>query len=305
MPQNLRRQTTSGARIAPPRALVPALPRLGDWQTVRLAAEGPSTLVYQSRPVNGSGSQPAAYALKVLTLQAASQPESVARLQREAALGRFVTHPHLLPVLAAHVSEPPYYFVTPWLEGQTVASQLSQGALEVPTALWIARQVAEALGSLHAHGWMHGDVKPANIFLSPHGHVTLLDLGFARRSDEACAPSRFIVMGTCEYLAPEVVTPAMKPDHRSDLYSLGIMLFEMIAGRLPFRGQDAASCVEAHCRECPPDLRGVAPRTPQPVARLVRELLAKEPLRRPQTSAEVSARLLRLEIDCFALREIA
>ena len=124
--------------------------------------------------------------------------------------------------------------------------------------------MAEALGALDAGGWMHGDVKPSNIFLSPQGHVTLLDLGFARRRGESGTAADRCVMGTGHYLAPECITAAAAADIRSDIYSLGAVLFQILAGRLPLEGDEAwrnwrsstAATPRRACRSWPRSCRG-------------------------------------------------
>ena len=117
-------------------------------------------------------------------------PRAIGLLQREALVGQTVSHPHLVPILAAHVLESPRLLVMPWLEGASLAVRLANGQqYGVPEALWIARQTAEALDALHQAGWMHGDVAPGNIHLSPTGHVTLLDFNFARRPMKPARPS--------------------------------------------------------------------------------------------------------------------
>jgi serine/threonine-protein kinase len=158
-------------------------------------------------------------------------------------------------------------------------------------ALWLARQTAEALAALHAAGWMHADVKPGNLFVSAPAHVTLLGLGFARRPRECGSIVDRCVAGTVGYVAPEMITSAVRPDIRSDLYSLGATLFEMLTGRLPF---------EARTLDTPLALRSLAPDLPRNVVDLVRELLAKDPFRRPQTPQELISRLAALEIENFA-----
>ena len=170
--------------------------------------------------------------------------------------------------------------------------------------LWIARQVAEALEALDAAGWMHADVKPSNIFLAPEGHVTLLDLGFARRPLEVGSVVDRCVVGTGSYIAPEMITSALRPDIRSDVYSLGVVLFEMLSGRLPYEGKDLAEVASQHKQARPPDLRRLAPHLPRGVIRLVQQMLAKEPLRRPQSPRELIARLVELEIGSFAERPL-
>ncbi|HTU25212.1 MAG TPA: protein kinase, partial [Pirellulales bacterium] len=172
----------------------------------------------------------------------------------------------------------------------------------VPVALWIARQVAEALEALSAAGWMHSDVKPSNIRVSTAGHATLVDLGSAQRHGEQRSLADRPVVGTLAYMAPEMLLSSIAADVRSDIYSLGITLYELLTGRLPFATDDKRRLVLDHRQELPSDLRLAAPQLPTHVARLVRQMLAKQPLRRPQTPRELIDRLVRLEIDTFAER---
>ena len=282
----------------------PRLPlRLGGWALVEQVSEGQLARVYRARPADGSPDRPAAYAVKVLRPEWERHPEAVALLAREAQLGRQVAHPHLVSVLAARVREAPRYLVMPWLDGATLASRMAcENPLELPEILWIARQVAEALHALDARGWMHGDVKPENIMVSAAGHATLLDLGFARRRNEEASVTDRMVAGTCAYLAPEVLTSRLRADIRSDLYSLGVVLFEALGGSLPFSGQSPAEWVAQHRQAPPPDLKRVAPHLPGEVTALVRRLLSKDPLRRPQSPRELGAQLVRLEIAAFGER---
>ncbi|MCX7428699.1 MAG: serine/threonine-protein kinase, partial [Planctomycetia bacterium] len=242
-------------------------------------------------------------AVKILRRRWESDARAVALFCREAQVGRGVSHPRVISVLAAGLREPPYYLVMPWLDGCTLRTRLDDPERpDLPTALWIGRQVAEALGALAAAGWRHGDIKPSNLFLSPGGHVTLLDLGFARREHEDGSAADRCVLGTCNYLAPETITSALAADVRSDIYSLGVVLFEMLAGRLPFEGSTLEALVVQHKQSRPPDLRRLASHVPQGVAALVHQMLAKDPLRRPQTPGDLVERLARLEIHSFADR---
>ncbi|NUQ63769.1 MAG: serine/threonine protein kinase [Pirellulales bacterium] len=296
-------QRTGPAVPAGPTDQGQELVRAGTWELVRLAAEGPLARVYQARPVGALSQRSAAYCLKMLREEVLEDPRAVALIRREAQVGRTVAHPHLIPILAAHVTSPPYYVVMPWLEGQTLSESLAAGEpLDVPGALWVVRQAAEALAALHDAGWMHGDVKPANILVAPLGHVTLLDLGFARRPDETGFVADRCLVGTCSYIAPELLTSALAADIRSDLYSLGVVLFQILTGRLPFEADTVAELVEQHKRARPPSLRKMAPGVPAEVAELVRAMLSKHPLHRPQTPREVVRRLVELEIDSFGER---
>jgi serine/threonine-protein kinase len=259
--------------------------------------------VYRARPAEADDHRPPPYAVKVLRPKWQEDPRAISVLRREARLGRTVRHPHLIAILAAGVREPPYYVVMPWLAGRTLAEyRASQGPLDLPVVLWLARQVAEALGALDAAGWMHADVKPTNVLVSPEGHATLLDLGFARRVDQTGSVVDRCVVGTCNYIAPEMITSALAADVRSDVYSLGVVLFELLSGRLPFEGSDLAELATQHKQARPPDLRRLVPHLQKDVIQLVQQMLAKEPLRRPQTPAELIERLVALEIDTFGQR---
>jgi eukaryotic-like serine/threonine-protein kinase len=274
--------------------------RVKEWQLGQLIAEGGLARVYRARPADSSPDVPPAYALKMLRPRWHDDPRAVHLLRREALVGRTVSNPHVVSVLAASVAQPPYYVVMPWLSGTTLQSRLagSQG-IALHEALWIARQVATGLEALARAGWMHGDVKPENVFLSLEGHATLLDLGFARRADETCHLFDRCVMGTWSYLAPERITSAAGGDIRSDLYSLGAMLYEMLSGRLPFLATDLGELAQQHKRQPPPPLDRLMPCLPMDVVQLVRRLLAKDPLRRPQTPAELIELLVPLEVEAF------
>ncbi len=281
----------------------PRLPsRVGPWEVVRLVGEGALSAVYQARPANACAGQPAGYALKVLRPEWEDDARGLAILAREAHVGRKVNHPHLVPILAAGLNEPPYYLAMPLLEGQSLAERLrAVDPIQLPVALWIARQVAEALDALHRAGWTHGDVKPKNIVVSSGGHATLVDFGFARASHECNSIADRPILGTVHYIAPEVLYSALGGDIRSDVYSLGVTLFEMLTGRLPFDSQDVAELAAQHRQEPPADLRGLVPHLPTRAARLVHHMLSKEPLRRP-LPRDVVDRLAALEIVTFAER---
>lgn len=242
-----------------------------------------------------------AYALKLLRKKWHNVPAAVATIEREAEVGQAVPHRHLMPVLDARWTSTPYYVVLPHLRGATLAERLAGRPMSLPMSLGVARQTAEALAALDAAGWMHADVKPSNIHVSPEGHVTLFDLGFARRSrDDESAVLR-PVAGTIAYMAPEMITSSLTPDIRSDLYSLGAVLYECLSGRPPFRG-DAAATVEQILGRRPQSLTAINQNVPVSVAGLVERMLAKQPLRRPQTPREVVEALVPLEIEHFAER---
>jgi serine/threonine-protein kinase len=277
-------------------------PQVGTWRLMGRVGHGRWAGVYRARPVNAPLSRPAAYAVKMLHENRQQDPLAIEMLAREARVGRQVSHPHLIAVLESQVKRAPQFLVMPWLEGATLhAFTAERTLLDLPAVLWIARQTAEALAALDQAGWMHGDIKPSNISLSPQGHATLLDLGFARHRDERAEGPRAIA-GTGHYLAPEHVSTAYRPDIRSDIYSLGVVLYQLLAGRLPLEGATLEQMAVAHKQTAPLNLRRAAPHVPPRVAELVHGMLAKDPLRRPQSPTELVAELVRLEIETFSER---
>ncbi|NQT36470.1 MAG: serine/threonine protein kinase [Planctomycetes bacterium] len=305
MTQSQRPPTPGNDCVAPVGQETELPCRLDRWEAVSLASRGPLARIYRGRPL-GPAPAGATYALKVLEDRWQDDPRAVECFRREALVGRTVSHRHLVSVLASCVRRSPRYLVMPWLEGQTLAARLAAGwRPEIPAALWIARQIAEALDALHLAGWIHADVKPSNIHLSSTMHATLLDLGFARRPSESESVVNRCVVGTCGYVAPEMITSTLRSEASSDVYSLGVVLFEMLSGRLPFEGSDAAELAVQHLRAAPPDLGPLVPGAPHRLVRLVRRMLAKEPLRRPHGARTLIDQFAALEIETFAQRAVA
>jgi serine/threonine-protein kinase len=273
--------------------------QLGRWELCRRLGQGEWTEVYQARPLGSAATATADYAVKTPLARRADDPAAIRLLRREAEVGRLVNHPHLVAILSAHVERAPYHLVMPFLPGATLARALATcGPMRARHALWIARQIAEALAAMHAQGWRHADVKPENIIISPAAHATLIDLGFARRLDGAeCRPGAEIV-GTFAYAAPEIFSSALRSGGASDIYALGVVLFEMLTGERPFVAGQMQALVTMHLEEPAPPVRRFAPHLSRRLARSLKRMLAKEPLRRP-SAAELVEVLSDLEIDAL------
>jgi eukaryotic-like serine/threonine-protein kinase len=291
----------------------PLVGRLGPWQLVRLLGEGNFTRVYQARPADGPDEEndegerqwrPALYVLKMLRKEWWRDPAAIEMQRREAWVGSKISHPNLLPVLSTSVQEPPFYVVTPLVDAATLSQVLTERQLlAIPLALWIARQVAEGLDALfEATGMIHADVKPANILISPAGHATLIDFGFVQTPVEANRWATRPITGTLAYIAPEMLTSALAAGPRSDVYSLGVTLYEMLTGRRPWESDDPGELATLHREAKPADVRSLRADVPPAVAELVGVMLAKDPLRRPAGARELVSRLVRLEIESFAVR---
>ena len=228
-------------------AFAPFLPALGNWQLAELLGEGRWCRVYRARPASRDVNAPADYAVKLVKPAAGSDALAVRLLRREAVVAREVSHPNLTSVLSARVHRAPHYLVMPYLDGRTLETALSHAQrLSCGDAIRVARQTAEALAALHAEGWVHSDVKPGNIFVGSTGHVTLLDLGLARRIGRLGGAEGAALAGTLAYSAPESFTSLAELGPSMDVYSLGVTLFRMLTGVLPFPQTDPAALAAAH-----------------------------------------------------------
>jgi eukaryotic-like serine/threonine-protein kinase len=248
------------------------------------------------------------FVVKAVPPESASQRIGRALLRREAVVARAVSHPHLTTVLADHSADERPYLLLPYLEGTTLARVLEscilgtddrEVLLPISMGCLIARQAAEAIAALHEREWLHGDVTPANVHVATSGHATLLDLGLARRAGSEECRGEMLLGPMPGYAAPELFSPRGRLTPAGDVYSLGVLLFELLAGNAPFVSPEPMDVIRQHRHEAPPDLSQLRPTASQELTQLVRRMLAKEPLRRPG-AADVVRWLTELEIAEFA-----
>ena len=274
-------------------------PTVPGYELIERLGGGPLTWVYSAR--DSATGEPCA--VKLLRPDWEDQPTAVKLLQREARTGLAVRHPHLVQFLFAHVTIPPYFLVMELLQGESLRRRLRRAdRLDVFTALWIVRQCAEALMSLHRAGFLHGDIKPDNIRLVEDGHVVLIDLGFAHRPGEnAHLLKRGYVLGTVDYLAPELCAFDEETETCSDLFSLGVTLFEMLTGQLPYPHGTIEQTLRRHSGEPPADIRDLVEGLPSGLITLIDRLLSRRPQDRPRASQLVQ-QIIALESTLMSRR---
>jgi TolB-like protein/tetratricopeptide (TPR) repeat protein len=208
------------------------------------------------------------------------------RFRREIQLAAQLQHPHIVPLLASDSSERLLYYTMPYVAGESLRGRIArEGALPVRDAMKIWRDVLDALAYAHARGVVHRDIKPANILLSGR-NALVADFGIARAievaAEDAEASAAGMAIGTPAYMAPEQVTSAPAMDHRVDIYAAGLVMYEMLEGRLPFTGRSARDVLLARLTEDAPRMR--RPDCPDRLAAMVMRCLASDPAVRPESA---------------------
>ena len=234
-------------------------------------------------------------ALKVLPPALANDPDRIERFKREARVVASLNHPHIVTLYSVEESLDVHFLTMELVEGETLQPRVTSGGMPMPQVLDIAWAVADALTAAHAKGIVHRDLKPANVMIAQDDRVKVQDFGLAKMKDEDVPGADAetivrtgigIVMGTMPYMSPEQVEG--KPvDHRSDVFSLGVMLHEITAGRRPFAGDSPAALVSSIIRDPAPDLCAQRPDVPRAFGDLVARCLEKPLDRRFQTAREI------------------
>lgn len=267
--------------------------RFGDFEVIKKIGEGGMGQVYLARQI----SLDREVALKVLPERLAKDDSFRTRFEREARSAAKLNHPNIISIFAFGIKDGIPYFAMEYVDGRDLATILREsGPLPVKEALRIAKEVARALDAAHRQGVIHRDIKPSNIMVRKDGVVKVTDFGLAKvlGSQSLVVTQANVVLGTPHYMSPEQGKGG-KLDPRSDIYSLGVVLYEMLAGDVPFKADTATSLIYQHIYEKPPPLSEKAPYVPPVVAAVVMRMLEKDPDKRFQKASELAEAIEQVE----------
>lgn len=243
-------------------------------------------------------------ALKVLPPALANDRQYLERFEREATAVAALNHPNIVTIFSIEKEADPPFLTMELVDGETLTDRIPDSGMALDDFLDVAIPLADALSAAHAQGIVHRDLKPGNVMISREGRVKILDFGLAKRTMEDSDASsddeatmlltrEGAIVGTAPYMSPEQVQ-GVRLDHRSDIFSLGIILHEMLTGERPFRGQSSAALISSILRDEPPPVSEVKVDLPRHLARIVRRCLEKNVVERYQTALDVRNELVRL-----------
>src|SRR5450759_374316 len=270
--------------------------RLGPYEVLSPLGAGGMGEVYRAKDSKLNRD----VAIKVLPESLSKDPDALARFEREAHAVAALNHPNILSIFDFGSHDGIAYAVMELLDGETLRDRLSSGALPARKAIDYGVQIAEGLAAAHEKGIVHRDLKPENLFVTKSGRLKILDFGLAKTlSPQVAGPNApttpagtepATVMGTVGYMSPEQVR-GLPVDHRSDIFSFGAVLYEMLSGRRPFAGATSADTMSAILREDPPELSAASGSLPSSLDRLVRHCLEKSPVERAQSAHDLAFEL--------------
>jgi eukaryotic-like serine/threonine-protein kinase len=285
--------------------------KLGPYEVVAPAGAGGMGEVYRARDARLNRD----VAVKVLPTEFSRDPDRLHRFQQEAQAVASLNHPNIMAIHDFGEHERSPYIVAELLEGETLRERLRGGALPMRKAADYAEQIARGLAAAHEKGIVHRDLKPENIFITRDGRVKILDFGLAKLARSEGVPATDaatlvsgtepgVVMGTVGYMSPEQVR-GQTADHRSDLFSFGAILYEMLSGRRAFRGETSVETMSAILKEDPPELTETNRSVPPAMERIVRHCLEKNPAERFQSARDVAFNLQSLSGSTSQVAAIA
>jgi serine/threonine protein kinase/tetratricopeptide (TPR) repeat protein len=270
----------------------------GKYRIIQKIGEGGMGVVYKAqdtkldRPV----------ALKFLPSEMTRDPASKKRFVQEAKAAAALSHPNITVVYDIGEDEGQTFIAMEFIEGKTLRERIESGPLEIEVAVGIASQVTEGLKEAHDKGIIHRDIKPANIMLTKKGQAKIMDFGLAKLPWGADLTQPSMIMGTVAYMSPEQIR-GEAIDHRTDIWSLGTTLYEMLMGKLPFGDRKDHSLIHAILNEKPKPLMSGYPAIPRPIERLVLKMLEKDPKHRQKSVDEILKNMRDVESAAAAVPE--
>jgi serine/threonine protein kinase len=268
----------------------------GRYKIEALLGQGGMSAVYKGTDPNLRR----AVAVKLIHPHLASDPEFVRRFEVEAAAVAQLRHPNIVQVFDFDHDGDVYYMVLEFVEGETLQAHLkalnaAEQRLPLADVVKIMVDLCEAVDYAHQRGMIHRDLKPANVMLNPQGEAILTDFGVAKILGGEQHTATGAIIGTAMYMSPEQARGA-HPDERADIYSLGIMLFEMVAGKCPFEADSALTVMMMHLNEPVPDIREINGTVPEALTAVIEKALEKDPANRYQTASEMAAALRAVDL---------
>lgn len=265
---------------------------IGPYRVTGLIGAGACGVVYQV--VNSVTGRPEA--AKLLANAYSEDLEEAQRFLQEIQLQARLNHPNIAQVRTAFCEGKTIVLIMEWVDGESLYSMLRRGPLDLRTSIRIISQVLKALGTAHQQGVVHRDVKPANILVDSHGVAKLTDFGLAKQFGDPAQANTGMAVGTAYYMAPEQVRGLAATDWRADLYSVGVVLYEMVTGHMPFEGIEPFAIMRAHVELYPQPATTVAPHLPLEFDAIIERALAKDPDVRFQSASSFLSALESLPI---------
>jgi len=259
---------------------------VGDYQIVSVIGRGGMGKVYKVRNILSERIE----AMKVLLPDVEARPDLMERFLREIKVVASLEHPGIASLRTALRASDQILMIMEYVDGMSLHWHMQQGQIDTPRAVRFTLQALEALAYAHRHGVVHRDIKPSNILVTPDDRIKLTDFGIASRSGDPRLTSEGMALGSLFYMSPEQMK-AERVDARSDLYSLGVTLYEMLTGQPPVQGTSFYSMLKAHLEGRPRPVTELAPDVPQQLSHILARSLEKLPEARFQSAEEFSAAL--------------
>jgi non-specific serine/threonine protein kinase len=274
--------------------------KLSHYEIIEKLGEGGMGEVYRARDPRLDRD----VALKVLPVELAEDPERRKRFEREAKAVAGLKHPNIVTIHSVEEAQGVHFIAMELVEGKTLAENIPDGGFDLDRFFEVALPLTDAVSSAHVKGVAHRDLKPANIMFDADGRLKVLDFGLAKLMEPDVDPDDTVgpdsntaegkVLGTAAYMSPEQAEGS-KVDLRSDVFSLGIIFYEMVTGKRPFHGKTSISTISAILKDDPVSISDIKPLLPRHLGRVIRRCLAKDPGRRFQTVLDVRNELLELK----------